>query len=74
MSFRMNRRALIASLALAPVMAKAGPAFALTDQQELIGRYRRKAGDAPAGARTVVVRSLIYPEPFPDADAASESP
>ena len=40
MSFRMNRRALIASLALAPVMAKAGPAFALTDQQELIDEAR----------------------------------
>ncbi|MDQ7251234.1 lipid-binding SYLF domain-containing protein [Dongia sedimenti] len=40
MSFRMNRRALIASLALAPVMATAGPAFALTDQQELIDEAR----------------------------------
>ena len=40
MSFRINRRALIASLALAPVMAKAGPAFALTDQQELVDKAR----------------------------------
>jgi lipid-binding SYLF domain-containing protein len=35
-----SRRALIASLALAPVMVKAGPAFALTDQQELIDEAR----------------------------------
>jgi DNA-binding transcriptional ArsR family regulator len=44
----------------------------IADQQELIGRYRREAGDAPAGTRTVVVRSLVYPEPSPDDDAAGE--
>ena len=37
---RIGRRALIASLALAPAMAKAWPAFALTDQQELIDEAR----------------------------------
>jgi lipid-binding SYLF domain-containing protein len=36
----LNRRTLIASLALAPVIAKAGPAFALTDQQELVDKAR----------------------------------
>jgi DNA-binding transcriptional ArsR family regulator len=46
----------------------------IADQQELIGRYRREAGDAPAGTRTVVVRSLVYPEPSPDDDAAGEDP
>jgi DNA-binding transcriptional ArsR family regulator len=44
----------------------------IADQQELIDRYRRDAEDAPVGARTVVVRSLVYPEPSPDADAAGE--
>jgi lipid-binding SYLF domain-containing protein len=36
----LNRRTVIASLALAPVVAKAGPAFALTDQQELVDEAR----------------------------------
>src|SRR3954468_23158037 len=36
----MTRRALMASLALAPVMATAWPAFALTDQQELVDEAR----------------------------------
>jgi lipid-binding SYLF domain-containing protein len=36
----VSRRALIASLALAPVMATVRPAFALTDQQELIDEAR----------------------------------
>jgi lipid-binding SYLF domain-containing protein len=36
----LNRRALIASLALAPVMMAASPAFALTDQQELVDEAR----------------------------------
>jgi len=46
----------------------------IADQQKLIGRYRREAVDAPAGTRTVVVRSLIYPELSPDADSAGEAP
>jgi len=37
---RIGRRALIASLALAPAMMKAMPAFALTEQQELIDEAR----------------------------------
>jgi len=37
---RMGRRALVASLALAPVMLKAMPAFALTAQQELVDEAR----------------------------------
>ena len=41
----------------------------IADQQELIGRYTREAGDAPAGARTVVFRFLAYPEPSPDDSA-----
>lgn len=36
----LSRRAMLASLALAPVMLKAGPAFALTDQQELVDEAR----------------------------------
>ncbi len=40
MNFRTSRRTLIASLALAPVMMKAMPAFALTAQQELIDEAR----------------------------------
>ncbi len=40
MNFRTSRRTLIASLALAPVMMKAMPAFALTDQQELVDKAR----------------------------------
>ncbi len=36
----LSRRTMIASLALAPVMAKAGPALALTDQQELVDKAR----------------------------------
>ena len=46
----------------------------IADQQELIGRYRRDAADAPAGARTVVFGYLAYPEPSPGADAAPEAP
>lgn len=41
----------------------------ITDEQELIGRYQREAGDAPAGARTVVFGFLAYPEPSPGDDA-----
>jgi lipid-binding SYLF domain-containing protein len=37
---RIGRRTLIASLALAPAVAKAWPAFALTEQQELIDEAR----------------------------------
>ena len=36
----LSRRSLIASLALAPAMLKAWPAFALTDQQELVDKAR----------------------------------
>jgi len=36
----MSRRALMASLALAPIAAAAAPAFALTDQQELVDEAR----------------------------------
>ena len=43
----------------------------LADQQELLSRYQRETGDAPAGARTVVFRFLVYPESVPDADADS---
>ncbi len=44
----------------------------IADQQELIGRYQQEAGDAPAGARTVVFGFLAYPEPSPGDDAARE--
>ena len=44
----------------------------IADQQELIGRYQREAGNAPAGARTVVFGFLAYPEPSPGDDAARE--
>ncbi|WP_155360313.1 ArsR/SmtB family transcription factor [Acrocarpospora macrocephala] len=44
----------------------------ITDQQELIGRYQRETGDAPAGTRTVVFGFLTYPEPSPGDDAARE--
>ena len=37
----------------------------ISDQQELIGRYRREAADAPTGSRTVVFGILAYPEPGP---------
>jgi DNA-binding transcriptional ArsR family regulator len=43
----------------------------IADQQELIRRYEREAGDAPADARTVVLAFLAYPEPAPDADPGS---
>ena len=46
----------------------------IADQQELIGRYQREAGDAPAGARAVVFAFLAYPEPSPGDDAAPEDP
>ena len=46
----------------------------IADQQELIGRYQREAGNAPAGARTVVLRFLAYPEPSSGDDAAPEDP
>ena len=46
----------------------------VADQQELIGRYRREAADAPAGSRTVVFGFLAYPEPSPGDDAALEDP
>ena len=38
----------------------------IADQQELISRYRREAADAPAGARAVVLASLVYPQPAHD--------
>jgi DNA-binding transcriptional ArsR family regulator len=38
----------------------------IADQQELIGRYRREAADAPADARPVVLGFLAYPEAPPD--------
>ena len=40
----------------------------IADQQALIGRYRREPSDAPADARTVVFRFLVYPEPSPGAE------
>jgi hypothetical protein len=43
----------------------------IADHQELIRRYQREATDAPEGARTVVVASVIYPEPAPDEDPGS---
>ena len=46
----------------------------IADQQELIGRYQRDTGDAPAGTRTVVFRFLAYPEPSAGGDAAGEDP
>jgi DNA-binding transcriptional ArsR family regulator len=35
----------------------------IADQQELVSRYQRAGADAPAGARTVVLGFLAYPEP-----------
>ncbi len=46
----------------------------IADQQELISRYQREAGDTPTGARTVVFGFLAYPEPSPGDDAAHEDP
>jgi DNA-binding transcriptional ArsR family regulator len=46
----------------------------IADQQELIGRYQREAGKAPAGARTVILGFLAYPEPSSGDDAAPEDP
>lgn len=43
----------------------------IADHQELIRRYQREATDAPEGTRTVVVASVIYPEPGPDEDPGS---
>jgi hypothetical protein len=40
----------------------------IADQQALIGRYQREPSDAPADARTVVFRFLVYPEPSPGAE------
>ena len=37
----------------------------IADQQELIGRYRREAADAPTGSRTLVFGFPAYPEPSP---------
>jgi hypothetical protein len=37
----------------------------IAEQQELISRYRRDAGDAPAGARAVAFAFLVYPQPPP---------
>jgi hypothetical protein len=45
----------------------------IADQQELIARYQREAGDAPAGARTVVFGFLAYPEPSPDDGAPHDN-
>ncbi len=44
----------------------------IADQQKLADRYRRDAGDAPPDSRTVVFRSLIYPELSPSADVAGQ--
>jgi hypothetical protein len=44
----------------------------IADQQELIGRYQRETGNAPAGARTVIFGFLVYPEPSPGDDAAPD--
>jgi hypothetical protein len=46
----------------------------IADQQELIGRYQRETGDAPADTRTVVFRFLAYPEPSRGDDTAREHP
>ena len=46
----------------------------IADQQDLISRYQRETGDAPADTRTVVFRFLVYPEPSPGDDAAREHP
>jgi DNA-binding transcriptional ArsR family regulator len=46
----------------------------IADQQELIGRYQREAGDGPAGARAVVFAFLAYPEPSPGDDTARVDP
>ena len=35
----------------------------IAEQQEVIGRYQRNAGNAPAGARAVVFGFLVYPQP-----------
>jgi DNA-binding transcriptional ArsR family regulator len=35
----------------------------IAEQQALIGRYRRDAGDAPDGARPVTFAYLVYPQP-----------
>jgi hypothetical protein len=44
----------------------------ILDQQQLVDRYRRDADDAPPGSRTVVFRSLIYPEPSASDDVAEQ--
>jgi DNA-binding transcriptional ArsR family regulator len=44
-------------------LAREETAQLIAEQQELISRYRRDAGDAPAGARPVVVAYLVYPQP-----------
>ena len=46
----------------------------IADQQDLISRYQRETGDAPADTRTVVFRFLVYPEPSPGDNAAREHP
>ena len=46
----------------------------IADQQDLISRYQRETGEAPADTRTVVFRFLVYPEPSPGDDAAREHP
>ena len=43
----------------------------IADHQELIRSYQREAADAPEGARTVVVASVIYPEPAMGEDPGS---
>ena len=42
----------------------------IADQQELISRYQREAANAPAGARTLVLAFLAYPQPAPDAGSS----
>lgn len=49
-------------------LTREGAGRLIADQQELISRYQREGAAAPAGARTVVLAFLAYPEPAPDAD------
>jgi DNA-binding transcriptional ArsR family regulator len=46
----------------------------IADEQELISRYQREAGDAPDGARAVVFAFLAYPEPSPGEGEGPDSP
>jgi DNA-binding transcriptional ArsR family regulator len=46
----------------------------IAEQQEMIGRYRRGPGDAPAGARAVVFAFLVYPQPPPEGTQGPAGP